>query len=191
LKPKIDRLLSVQKGQQEEEFTDPYSMFVYAIRSPYTKEYYFRRLRRFFDFFNFYKHETMDKRCSSFVYKGRNDPNWAFSSILNFSTPKGKGRKKEITAKHSTLRNYFKTIKMFCGVTDITVQWKKIARGLPRGKRYADDRAPTLDEIRKIIEHPDRRIKPLVYTMASSGVQVGAWDHLNWAIYLCLGKMAT
>jgi integrase len=80
---------------------------------------------------------------------------------------------------------------MFCGVTDITVQWKKIARGLPRGKRYADDRAPTLDEIRKIIEHPDRRIKPLVYTMASSGVRVGAWDHLNWAIYLCLGKMAT
>ena len=62
---------------------------------------------------------------------------------------------------------------MFCEVTDITVQWKKIARGLPRGKRYADDRAPTLDEICKIIEYPDRRIKPLVYTMASSGVRVG------------------
>jgi integrase len=64
---------------------------------------------------------------------------------------------------------------MFCEVTDITVQQKKIARGLPRGKRYADNRAPTLDEIRKIIEYPDRRIKPLVYTMASSGVRVGAW----------------
>lgn len=37
-----------QQGQQE-EFTDPYSMFVYAIRSPYTKESYFRRLRKFFD----------------------------------------------------------------------------------------------------------------------------------------------
>jgi hypothetical protein len=79
---------------------------------------------------------------------------------------------------------------MFCGVTDITVQWKKIARGLPRGKRYADDRAPTLDEICKIVEYPDRRIKPLVYTMASSGVRIGAWDHLKWAIYLRLRKMA-
>ena len=78
----------VQKEQREEEFTDPYSMFVYAIRSPYTKESYFRRLRRFFDFFNFYKRETMDKRCNSFDYKGRNDPNWAFR---NFSTPRRKG----------------------------------------------------------------------------------------------------
>ena len=87
--------------------------------------------------------------------------------------PEGKGRKKEITA--STLRNYFETIKMFCEVTDITIQQKKIAKGLSREKRDADDRAPTLDEICKIIEYPDRRIKPLVYTMASSGVRVGAW----------------
>jgi hypothetical protein len=34
---------------QNEGFIDPYSMFVYAIRSPYTKESSFRRLRRFFD----------------------------------------------------------------------------------------------------------------------------------------------
>jgi hypothetical protein len=32
-------------------------MFVYAIRSPYTKESYFRRLQRFFDFTNFCKDE--------------------------------------------------------------------------------------------------------------------------------------
>jgi hypothetical protein len=61
---------------------------------------------------------------------------------------------------------------MFCDVTDITIQWKKITRGLPKGKRYADDRAPTLEEIHKIIEYPDRRMKPIVYTMASSGIRV-------------------
>jgi hypothetical protein len=56
---------------QKEEFTDPYSMFVYAIRSPYTKESYFRRLRRFFDGIDFYEGETMDKRCNSFAYRGK------------------------------------------------------------------------------------------------------------------------
>jgi hypothetical protein len=69
---------------------------------------------------------------------------------------------------------------MFCEVTDIIIPWKKITRGLPRGKRYADDRAPTIEEICKIIEYPDRRIKPIVYTMTSSGIRVGAWDHLKW-----------
>ena len=70
---------------------------------------------------------------------------------------------------------------MFCEVTDIIVQWKKITRGIPKGKRYADDRAPTIEEIHKIIEYPDRRIKPIAYTMASSGIRVGAWDYLKWS----------
>jgi hypothetical protein len=70
---------------------------------------------------------------------------------------------------------------MFCEVTDIIIQWKKITRGIPRGKRYADDRAPTIEEIHKIIKYPDRRMKPIVYTMASSGIRVGAWDHLKWS----------
>jgi hypothetical protein len=69
---------------------------------------------------------------------------------------------------------------MFCEVTDIVIPWKKITRGLPKGRMYADDRAPTLEEIHKIIEYPDRRMKPIVYTMASSGIRVGAWDHLKW-----------
>lgn len=169
-----------EKERQEEEFTNPYSMFVYAITSPYTKESYFGRLRRFFDFINFFKGETMDKRCNLFAHRGRNDPNWAFTNILKFMHfQKERVEKKEIAA--STLRNYFKTIKMFCEVTEIIIQWKKITRGLPRGKRYADDRAPTLDEIYKIIEYPDRRIKPIVYTMASSGIRVGSWDHLKWS----------
>ena len=42
-----------------------------------------------------------------------------------------------------TVRNYVKSIKLFCDMADLQIPWAKIARGLPRAKRFADDRAPT------------------------------------------------
>ncbi len=62
-----------------------------------------------------------------------------------------------------------------------TINWKRLARALPRAKSYSsNDRAPTLEEIRKLVEYPDRRIKPIVYAMASGGFRLGAWDYLHW-----------
>ncbi|MFL6319068.1 MAG: hypothetical protein ACJ72Q_01215 [Nitrososphaeraceae archaeon] len=86
--------------------------------------------------------------------------------------------RKQITG--GTVRNYVKSIKLFCEMADIPIPWKKITMGLPTGKKYADDRIPTLEEIRKVVEYPDRRIKAIVYTMASSGVRIEAWDYLQW-----------
>jgi hypothetical protein len=81
--------------------------------------------------------------------RARTDYNWAFYNILRFlQSQKERVERKEITG--GTLRNYVKTIKMFCEVTDIIIPWKKITRGFPRGKRYADDRSPTIEEICKI-----------------------------------------
>ena len=31
--------------------------------------------------------------------------------------------------------------------------------GLPKEKKYAEDRAPTIEEIQKLLKYPDRRIK--------------------------------
>jgi integrase len=31
-----------------------------------------------------------------------------------------------------------------------------------------------------VIEYPDRRIQAIIYTMASSGIRIGAWDYLQW-----------
>ena len=41
-----------KEEQLQEEDMDPYTLFVYGIRSPYTKESYLRRLRGFFDAIN-------------------------------------------------------------------------------------------------------------------------------------------
>lgn len=57
--------------------------------------------------------------------------------------------------------------------------FKRIARNLGRSRKVANDRIPTTHEIKKLIEFPDRRIKPLVLVMLSSGVRVDAWGLLH------------
>ena len=34
-------------------------------------------------------------------------------------------------------------------MADLQIAWKKITRGLPKERRYAADRAPTIEEIKK------------------------------------------
>jgi hypothetical protein len=156
-----------------------YSLFVYAIRSQVTRDYYLRRLPIFFNHINLLPHETMKERCNLFAANGIRDPNWAFSCIVKFfQFQRERVEKEEITG--ASLRNFVKAIKLFCEMSDVPVTWKKISRGLPKTRRYADDRAPTIEEIQKICEYPDRRIKAIVCTMSSCGIRLGAWDYLRW-----------
>ena len=75
---------------------------------------------------------------------------WAFNSILEFlQIQKERFNRKGITA--GTIRNYVKSIKLFCQMADGSIPWVKITRGLPRGRRYVDDRGPTLEEIRNYV----------------------------------------
>jgi integrase len=150
------------------------------MNAPQTKEKYVTRLKRFFDFINL-PGSTIQERCKYFVEKSKNKDGdrWLLNNLLGFlQVYKERVQRKEITG--ATLRNYVKTIKLFCEMNDILVSWKKITRGLPKGRKYADDRAPSLEEIQKIIEYPDRRVKAIVYTMSSSGIRLGAWDYLQW-----------
>jgi hypothetical protein len=162
----------------EEEVSDAYSLFIYAMRSQVTKDYYLRRLRIFFNHLNLLPGGNMEERINLFAAKGKRDPNRAFSCIESSYNIK----RNELKEKRSqgTLRNFVKAIKLFCEMSDIPIAWKKINRGLPKIRRFADDRAPTIEEIQKISDYPDRRIKGIVYTMASSGIRLGAWDYIRW-----------
>ena len=156
---------------------DPWMLFLYALKAPATRDKYIQRLMKFLDFLGYTG--TKEEKARSFAAQARADPIYAFNSVLKFFQSK----REQIDRKEmaiGTVRNYVKSIKLFCDMADLQIPWSKITRGLPRARRFADDRAPTLQEIRKIAEYPDRRIKPVICTMASTGIRVGAWDYLKY-----------
>jgi hypothetical protein len=162
----------------ELEQPDPWSLYIYAMKAPMTRDRYQTRLAKFLDFIGM-TGTTLEDRAKAFAKRGKDDGNWSFNSILKFvQFQKDRVDKKEISG--ATVRNYVKSIKLFCEMADMPIPWKKITRGLPKGKKYADDRIPTLEEIKKVVEYPDRRIKAIVYTMSSSGIRIGSWDYLQW-----------
>ncbi len=163
----------------EQQELDAFSILLYNIKSASTKGYYLRRLKIFFDYIELFPEKTIGERCNYFAEKGKVNSEWAFSNIIRFlQFQKERVEHGEITS--GTLKNYWKPIKLLCESGDINITSKRITRGLPKVRRYADDRAPTIEEIRKISEYPDRRMKAIVYTMASSGIRIGAWDYLRW-----------
>jgi integrase len=68
-------------------------------------------------------------------------------------------------------------------MNDVSLNWKKIRRVLPRARRYALDRIPTIEEIREIVEAADIREKALTFVFVSSGIREGAIQHLKAGDY--------
>lgn len=157
-----------------------YSRFEYGIKSDTTKQKYVKRLELFFDFYRV-EGSSLEQKSENFlkVIKHGKKTQKLTDLIMRYMLYHlNRVQKKEIST--STVRNYYKPIKLFCEMNSIVLNWKIISKGFPSAPESSNDRIPTLDEIKELIKYPDRRIKPVALTMISSGIRVGAWEWLKW-----------
>ena len=177
----VEVIETVNEENGKNETLNPYSNFLYALKSPEVRRQYPKLLKIFLDIIKIELDKSLQERVYLLFQESVSKTKWLETKIIRFvEYQKQRVERKEIAA--GTLKNYVKVIKLFCQMNEIDnlVLWKKIKIGMPKVKEQADDRAPTLEEIRKLIEYPDLRIKPIVFTMISSGIRIGAWDYLRW-----------
>ena len=62
--------------------SDPYSLFIFALNSPSTKEKCVPRLSKFFEFLNL--NGTMQEKSLIFVKNANEQPSWALGSVIKF-----------------------------------------------------------------------------------------------------------
>jgi hypothetical protein len=170
--------LSVIGKDREITKEDPLYAFMHALKSSEARRQYPKRLKMLFDYLKL--SGLIEEQAKEFLDKTRQKGiHWAQDRIMVFlDFHKERVRRKDLAA--GTLKNYYRAAKLFCEMNDLTLNWKRITKGLPRAKNSSNDRAPTVEEIRKLVEYPDRRIKAIVYAMASGGFRLGAWDYLQW-----------
>jgi len=104
---------------------------MYALKSSESRRQYPRRLKLFFDFEGL--RGTLNEQAMEFLMRLSSDINSEQDNLLRFlEFHKERVRRKELAA--GTVKNYYRAVKLFCEMNDVSLNWKKISRGLLKKK---------------------------------------------------------
>ena len=117
--------------------------------------------------------EALRIAAIEFVKIVRENPELVEDRLRNFITCQYQ-RVKNKEIKPITIRNYIKAVKLFCESNRIGRfrEWTLISKGLPRARTSGNDRAPTTDELSRLIGD-NLRLNVIVCIMSSCGIRIG------------------
>ena len=145
-------------------------LFRAALRNPNTRDPYERRLIWFL--------KSIEMKPDDFVNLAKTNPLCAEKKIIA-TLIKQSTRVEDGQLAAGTVDNITKPVRLLLEMNDISLNWRKMRRVIPPVRRYALDRVPTAEEIRKIVDSADLRGKALILTLLSSGIREGAIEGLR------------
>lgn len=150
---------------QELEQNDPLILFEESIKSNATKNMYRFHLKKFFDFIHgqdpFFENNprAIEQKIIEFIIS------------IKQKQKEGKG--------YFSIHNHISPVLAFYKINDIVLNVSKIKRYFPSKKRANRDRAYTHEEIHKLLDIADERIRAVILILASSGMRIGAIPSLR------------
>jgi hypothetical protein len=124
--------------------------FIYALKSKESRRQYPRRFKIFLDYLKI--EGTINEQARQLLANTKSNPQWMEEEFMGFvAFQLERVSRGEIS--ESTIKNYYKPTKLFCKMNGCAqlINWKMISRGLPGGRQAANDRAPIIEEIQRLI----------------------------------------
>ena len=138
--------------------------FLKGFHTESTKKTYSKKLSYFLDYYNL----APDK----LLLISKRSPRKIQNLIIDYV----EDRKKEVSG--STLQIFKGALRHFFEMNDVEsgINWIKISKMIPHAKKTGQDRAPSIDEIRIMMDSADIRTKCVILICATSGIRVGAFE---------------
>ena len=142
--------------------------FLKGFKSEETRVGYSRKLCQFLDANGIAPDDLLEE--------ARRNPVRVRRRIIDFVEE----RRNEVSG--STINQTVVSLKHFFEMNDAedAISWKKITKIMPRVRKTGSDRAPTIQEIRLMVDAADARTRCIILMCASSGIRVGAFDGMRW-----------
>ena len=142
--------------------------FLRGFHTEATRETYSKKLSYFLDYCGM----TPDRLLSA----ARRSPRKAQNLMIDYVEE----RKGEVSG--STLQLFKGALRHFFEMNDVEsgINWAKISKMIPHAKKTGNDRAPSVEEIRRMLDLADLRTKCVILICATSGIRVGAFDGMTY-----------
>jgi integrase len=102
------------------------------------------------------------------------DPRQIEHQIIDFII-----RMREKGRGYSALHNYVAVVTSFYRINDVILNQNKISKFMPESRRVMKDRAYTHEEISKLLQIADERMRMVILILTSTGMRVGALPDLR------------
>lgn len=118
--------------------------------------------------------EFIDKKPDELVRYARSKPTGLEDRFIEYIDKKKDKSPSTVAFQRDALRKFLEVNRVD------KVDWRHIDEFMPRQKKFGNDRAPTVEEIRRLLDFAKLRLKALILFLSSSGARIGSLAYLRW-----------